>query len=208
MFSHTFSVFFNRISIFSAIKWSSMCSDAFKQRRTSQDSTKKKNPSWLSWKDPVILHDKKKKKKLPNHTTWLLKFLKLYDSLGLKFLQRILFLCLLLLLLPFDAFMQAADCNFYHPHKNTIFFQNLDVLNDYKFIRDFMFYIFFVYFEAYFDAGTCLDRILCQYLLCKSIIQLPARCLRQTMTFEVYIFISWILNWMHFKCYVEIFFFL
>lgn len=28
-----------------------------------------------------------------------------------------------------------------------------------------------VYFKAYFDAGTCLDRILCQYLLCKSIIQ-------------------------------------
>lgn len=31
--------------------------------------------------------------------------------------------------------------------------------------------IVLVYFESYVDAGTCLDRILCQYLLCKSIIQ-------------------------------------
>lgn len=32
--------------------------------------------------------------------------------------------------------------------------------------------IVLVYFESYFDAGTCLDRILYQYLLCKSIIHI------------------------------------
>lgn len=38
--------------------------------------------------------------------------------------------------------------------------------------------IVLVYFESYFNAGTCLDRILCQYLLCKSYYTAIAHCLR------------------------------
>lgn len=183
-----FPLFFHRTNIFSAIKWSSTSSDAFKLRKTYQDSRNYAEAVWLFHKSKTIMEESWHRQNIAKLHYMFLKCLKIFSSSRVNPFKEVYIFMLfefslsLWLLLPFNAFMRTADCISYrHLQENTSFFLQILGYSKVIMINDFIFYVeqnCTCVFWSYFNAGTCLDRILCQYLLCKSYYTVIAHCLR------------------------------
>ena len=181
----THSPSLHRTNTFSAIKWSSTFSDVFKQRRTSQDSTDHISASFRG--RVTVSQEQNKNAELTQADVaklhfMFLKCLKIFSSFRVNPLKKSIFLCLLFEFSLFGCYflsMHLWELLIVLPivtYKRTLVFFFLQILGYSKIIIKVISYfmwnkIVLVYFESFYDAGTCLDRILCQYLLCIAIKQ-------------------------------------